>query len=67
MIRRDGQHLTRLTSDAAHDGAPAIGANGRVYYHSDRKVDRAAKKGLHVVGGTSGFHVWSLPLPAMVE
>ena len=67
MIRRDGQHLTRLTFDAARDGAPAIGSNGRVYYHSDRKVDRATKKGLHASGGTSGFHVWSIPLPARVE
>lgn len=67
MIRRDGQHLTRLTFDAAHDGAPAIGANGRVYYHSDRKVDRVEKKGIYAAGGTSGFHIWSLPLPAMVE
>lgn len=67
MIRRDGQHLTRLTFDAARDGAPVIGSNGRVYYHSDRKVDRPTQKGSHVSGGTSGFHVWSIPLPAMVE
>jgi len=67
MIRRDGQHLTRLTYDDARDGAPAIGSNGRVYFHSDRKVDRATRKQHHVASGTSGFHIWSVPLPARVE
>ncbi|WP_198507391.1 TolB family protein [Mariprofundus ferrinatatus] len=67
MIRRDGRHLTRLTFNPAHDGAPAIGSNGRVYFHSDRKVDKQALVGHGVSGSTSGFHIWSAALPAMVD
>ncbi len=67
MIRRDGRHLTRLTSDSADDGAPAFGSNGRVYFHSDREVGRSLKNTHDVSGSTSGFHIWSVPLPAMVQ
>lgn len=67
MIRRDGRHLTRLTHDAARDGAPAFGANGRVYFHSDRKVNKMVKGEHSISGSVSGFHIWSVPLPAMVK
>jgi len=67
MIRRDGQHLTRLTFDSARDGAPAIGSNGRVYFHSDRKVDKQSRDVHDVSGSTAGFHIWSVTLPARVE
>lgn len=67
MIRRDGQHLTRLTFDSADDGAPAFGGDGRIYFHSNRDVDRSLKSLHNVSGSTSGFHIWSKPLPAMVE
>lgn len=67
MIRRDGQHLTRMTFDAARDGAPVIGSNGRIYFHSDRKVDRRFKNSHQVRGSSSGFHIWSVPLPGRVE
>ena len=67
MIRRDGRHLTRLTFDSARDGAPEIGSNGRVYFHSDRKVDKQSRDLHDVSGSTTGFHIWSVTLPARVE
>ncbi|ATX80009.1 WD40-like Beta Propeller Repeat [Mariprofundus aestuarium] len=67
MIRRDGQHLTRLTFDSARDGAPAIGSDGRVYFHSDRKADKHSRDLHNISGSTNGFHIWSVPLPARVE
>jgi len=67
MIGRDGRNLMRLTVDKARDGAPTIANNGRVYFHSDRKVDREESKDHQVRGGTAGFHIWVIELPAKVS
>ena len=63
-IGRGGRNLTRLTLDKARDGAPNVGANGRVYFHSDRQVVSEKQKLHQVRGGTAGFHIWSVSLPA---
>lgn len=64
MISYDGRNLTRLTTDKARDGAPEFAKNGRIYFHSDRKIDKQAKNEHQVRGSTQGFHVWSIMLPA---
>ncbi|MDT8375159.1 MAG: TolB protein [Mariprofundaceae bacterium] len=64
-IDRDGRNLSQLTMDAARDGAPAVGANGRVYFHSDRKISKEMKDMRQVKGSTGAFHIWSLPLPKL--
>ncbi len=64
MISYDGRNLTRLTTDKAKDGAPEFAKNGRIYFHSDRKVDKQARKEHQVKGNTNGFHIWSAMLPA---
>ena len=61
-IDRQGRNLMRLTRDAARDGAPSMAADGAVYFHSDRAIDRAQAKARHVKGRTSGFHVWRVAL-----
>lgn len=63
-IDRDGQNLTQLTHDKARDGGPDVGMDGRVYFHSDRKVSSEKQKAHQVKGSTSGFHIWSVNLPA---
>ncbi len=67
LIRHDGRALTRLTNDNSKDGAPAIGSNGRIYFHSDRKVSSEEKKRHQVRGRAGGFHIWSMQLPAKVS
>jgi len=64
MISYDGRNLTRLTTNKARDGAPEFAKNGRIYFHSDRKVDKQSRADHQVRGGTKGFHVWSTMLPA---
>ncbi|MFQ5518579.1 MAG: TolB family protein, partial [Mariprofundus sp.] len=64
MIGYDGQSLTRLTHNKARDGAPSIANNGKVYFHSDRKVSKQTRKMHRVSGSTGGFHIWSVSLPA---
>jgi len=67
LIGHDGRGLTRLTRNPAKDGAPSISGNGRVYFHSDRKVDKEDRKKHQVKGRTGGFHIWSVALPARVS
>jgi len=62
-IDREGKNLTRLTMDQGRDGAPVVGFDGRVYFHSDRKVSRELKSDHQVKGATGPFHIWSVPLP----
>lgn len=62
-IDRDGRNLTQLTNDAGRDGAPAVGADGMVYFHSDRKVGSGEREEHQVRGGVSGFHIWRVSLP----
>ncbi len=59
-----GQNLSRLTLDKARDGAPSVAANGRVYFHSDRKIGKEERARHQVKGSTGGFHIWSVALPA---
>ncbi|GAV19129.1 translocation protein TolB [Mariprofundus micogutta] len=66
MIHHDGRNLTRLTRDEARDGGAAIAANGRLYFHSDRKVQKQEREQHGVKGSTSGFHIWSVALPVDV-
>ena len=64
VIDRDGRNLAQLTNDKARDGAPSVGTDGMVYFHSDRKVTDEEKDEHQVRGSTSGFHIWRLPLPS---
>jgi len=67
LIGHDGRGLTRLTQDNGRDGAPCIAKNGRVYFHSDRLVNKETSKRHQVRGGVKGFHIWSVALPAKVS
>ena len=67
LIGHDGRGLTRLTQNPAKDGAPSISNNGRVYFHSDRKVSKEESKKHQVKSRTGGFHIWSVALPARVS
>jgi len=67
MIAHDGRHLTRLTTDEARDGAPSFANNGRIYFHSDRKVSKQDLDGHQLHSATKGFHIWSVMLPAMAN
>ena len=62
-IDTQGRNLTQLTKDEGRDGGANVGADGRVYFHSDRKVSKEEAEKHQVKGGTSGFHVWSIALP----
>ena len=62
-IGQNGLNLTQLTFDDARDGAPSVGVNGRIYFHSDRKVSSEKQKTHQVRNSTSGFHIWSVNLP----
>lgn len=63
-IGHNGRNLTQLTHTLARDGGPDVGTDGRVYFHSDRKISDEKKKTHQVKGRTSGFHIWSVNLPA---
>jgi len=67
IISHDGLGLTRLTQDKGRDGAPAIANNGRVYFHSDRTVNKEDRHLHQVRGRVKGFHIWSVELPAKVS
>jgi len=67
IIAHDGRDLTRLTRDKARDGAPGIAENGRVYFHSDRKIGKQTIRAHQVRGRVKGFHIWSVELPAKVS
>jgi TolB protein len=62
-INREGSSLIRLTEDEARDGAPTVAPNGKVYFHSDRKIDRQLQEDRQVKGRSGGFHIWSVQLP----
>jgi len=67
LIGHDGRGLTRLTQDNGRDGAPGIAKNGRVYFHSDRKISKENSRSHQVKGRVKGFHIWSVALPAKVS
>ncbi len=66
MVAQDGRNLVRLTTDKAMDGAASFAKNGRVYFHSDRKVSKEEREYHQVSGTTKGFHIWSV-LPPMID
>ncbi|MDX8406438.1 MAG: hypothetical protein R8K50_09865 [Mariprofundus sp.] len=66
LIGRDGGDLMRLSASEAKDGAPVI-SHGRVYFHSDRKVDKQSAKEHQLRGRRGGFHIWVIELPAKVS
>jgi len=65
MVGQDGRNLVRLTTDKARDGAPSFAKNGRVYFHSDRKVSKQKREYHQVSGSNKGFHIWSVLPPMM--
>ncbi len=64
-ITRDGRNLVRLTEDTARDGAPSVGVDGNVYFHSDRKISSEERAFHQVRGSTSGFHIWKIAFPRL--
>ena len=63
-IQPDGRNLTRLTADGARDGAPRMGKDGQVYFHSDRAVPKPEQQAREVKRVMRGFHVWRIGFPA---
>lgn len=61
-IDREGRNLTQLTMDEARDGAPSVAANGRVYFHSDRKITHELKDARQIKGSVGQFHIWSISM-----
>ncbi len=59
-IQPDGRNLVRLTRDPARDGAPRMGRDGQVYFHSDRTVPKAERVAREVGRARRGFHVWRI-------
>jgi len=66
-VSSEGRQLTRLTNNPAKDGAPSLAADGTVYFHSNRKVDKKTLAERGVRGSTSGFHIWTVNLPELVN
>ncbi len=63
-IQPDGRNLIRLTADRARDGAPRMGGDGQVYFHSDRAVPKAEQQAREVRRVARGFHVWRIRFPS---
>lgn len=61
-----GRNLTRLSMDAARDGGARVGADGLVYFHSDRKVGSDLARSRDISRTQQGFHIWTLPVPSAV-
>lgn len=59
-----GRNLTQLSMDAGRDGGAEVGTNGRVYFHSDRRIDAQQTATRGVGRAQQGFHIWSLSLPS---
>jgi len=59
-----GRNLTRLSMDDARDGGARVGTDGRVYFHSDRKVSQEQAQARDIKRAEQGFHIWTLPLPS---
>lgn len=64
-IDREGRNLTQLTRDPARDGGASVGRDGRVYFHSDRKVSKAEQERHQMKGTKAGFHIWTVRLPSI--
>jgi len=66
-ISNEGTQLTRLTYNKAKDGAPSLAEDGTVYFHSDRRVAKKILAEREVRGSASGFHIWTVNLPQLLE
>jgi len=66
-IDREGKNLSQITMDEARDGAPTIGNNGRVYFHSDRKITKQVKDERGIKTTVGSFHIWSIKVPQLAE
>ena len=66
-ISSEGTHLTRLTTNVAKDGAPVVGQDGVVYFHSDRRLSKETLATWEVRGSATGFHLWTVRLPQADE
>jgi len=66
-ISSEGTQLTRLTNNKAKDGAPSLSDDGTVYFHSDRRVDKKDLAEHEVRGSATGFHIWTVNLPQLLE
>jgi Tol biopolymer transport system component len=67
-IRTDGRNLTRITFDKARDGAPRMGSDGRIYFHSDRKISKQMRATHQVnTGNSKGYHIWSIAWPELAR
>jgi len=64
VIDAKGRNLIQLTTDEARDGGAQVGLDGRVYFHSDRKVDKDLVAARNVDRVQQGFHIWSVALPS---
>ena len=62
-INPDGRNLIQLTKDKARDGAPHMGTDGQVYFHSDRPVSKQMREKRQVKHVPRGFHIWAVALP----
>ncbi len=62
-IDRKGRNLARLTRDEARDGGASVGENGRVYFHSERKVGKEEFADHQVRSARRGFHIWTVQRP----
>jgi len=58
-----GRNIAQLSKDEARDGGANVGADGRVYFHSDRKVSKEDAAKHQVKGSNGGFHIWSIAFP----
>ncbi len=65
-IDAEGRHLTQLTLNSARDGGASVGTDGRVYFHSDRKVSTKESSARDIKRAQPGFHIWSIALPSAV-
>jgi len=64
-IDRAGKNLTQITMDEARDGAPSIGSNGKIYFHSDRKITKEMKDERSIKKTVGEFHIWTIKVPQL--
>ncbi len=62
-VTYEGKQLTQLTFNRARDGAPSVANDGSVYFHSDRKINKALMAVHQVSGHVERFHIWKVKLP----
>ncbi|TLS77346.1 TolB protein [Mariprofundus erugo] len=56
----NGRNLAQVTRDPARDGGAWMGSDGRIYFHSDRKIDKATLAQHQLKSASAGFHIWSI-------